>query len=672
MFLILGLGSGAIYSAVGLGVVVTYRASGVVNFAQGAMALYLTYVFVWLRDTGDLVLPVGTIHLAATFGLYPALALALVLAAVLGLLSYVLIFRPLRRAPQLAKIVASVGLMIAFEATTVLRFGTGSLIVPPVLPATPIKVLGLEMPRDRLILAAVVALAALVLWALYRFTRFGLLTRASAENERGVLSLGSSPDRIAALNWVLAAVVAALVGILVGPITDLDPEVFTLIIVPALGAALLGGLRSYGWTVAGGMLIGMLQSEALKFQISFSWFPKEDVGSALPFVIIIAVLLIRGRRLPTRGEFTTQTLPPAPPARRPLVSAAVLSAITIVLLFTLHTLNRVSLINSMGGALVCLSFVLVTGYVGQISLAQMAFAGTAGFMLGPLATRLHIPFPIAPLLAAIVAALVGALVGAGAVRLRGIQLAVATIGFSVAISSMWFEAPNLTGGFSGTNIPQPSLFGVNLGISGSSSSAYPRAAFGMLMLAVLVLVALGVANLRRSPTGRRLLAVRANERAAAAGGVNVTATKLLAFAASAFIAGLGGALLGYQQGNLSYPSFDVFVSLSFLAFAYLGGITTIAGALVGGSLVAGGLVFTVLNQWIPGINQYQLLIGGLGLILTAVLNPVGIAGGTAYMASMLAAKLRAVRSPAALAVPATPGLEVSEASGDGPPELVHG
>jgi branched-chain amino acid transport system permease protein len=659
--LILGLGSGAVYAAIGLGVVLTYRASGVLNFAQGAMALYLTYVFVWLRNTGDLTLPVGTIHLGAALGLYPALAVALVLAAVLGLLSYALIFRPLRHAPQLAKVVASVGLMVTLEAVTVLRFGTAGAIVPQVLPATPIKVLGLQLPRDRLILAAVVVLAAVVLWALYRFTRFGLLTRAVSENERGVLSLGSSADRIAALNWMLAAVIAALVGILVGPITDLDPQVFTLVIVPALGAVLLGGLTSFGWTVVGGLLIGMLQSEVQKFQIAFSWFPRSGVGDALPFVIILVVLLVRGRRLPTRGELTTQTLPPAPPARRPVLNAAVLAPIGVVLLFVLHTQNRVSLINSMGGALVCLSFVLVTGYVGQISLAQMAFAGVAGFTLGPLAVHLHVPFPIAPLLAAAAAALAGVVVGAAAVRLRGIQLAAATIGFSVAISSLWFQSPHLTGGFSGTNIPPPEIFGVNLGISGATTGSYPRVVFGLLTLGVLVIVALGVANLRRSATGRRLLAVRANERAAAAAGVNVAATKLLAFAASAFIAGLGGALLAYQQGNVSSPSFGVFVSLSFLAFAYLGGITTISGALVGGSLVAGGVVFTVLNQWIPGINQYQMLIGGLGLIVTAVLNPVGIAGGTALMASSLKARLRGAR-------PAAPAAFDASASGNTPGE----
>ncbi len=667
LFLILGFGSGAVYAAVGLGVVLTYRASGVVNFAQGAMALYMTYVFVWMRNTGNLVLPVGTIHLASALGFYPALAVALVFAALLGLLIYVLVFRPLRRAPQLAKVVASVGLMITLEAITVLRFGTSGAIVPQVLPASPIKVFGMVMPRDRLILAAIVTLAAIALWAMYRFTRLGVLTRAASENERGVLSLGSSPDRIAAFNWMLAAVIAALVGILVGPITDLDPEVFTLVIVPALGAVLLGGLGSFGWTVVGGMLIGMLQSEVQKFEISFSWFPKIGVGSALPFIIILVVLMIRGRRLPIRGELATQSLPTAPPARRPVLNAAVLSAAAVVLLIIFQTQNRVSLINSMGGAIICLSFVLVTGYVGQISLAQMAFAGVAGFTLGPLAANLHVPFPIAPLLAAGAAALAGVVVGIGAVRLRGIQLAVATIGFSIAISSLWFESPSLTGGFSGTNIPPPILFGVNLGISGKASGSYPRVAFGLLVLAVLVVVALGVANLRRSSTGRRLLAVRANERAAAAAGVNVMATKLLAFAASAFIAGLGGALLGYQQGNLSYPSFDVFVSLSFLAFAYLGGITTISGALIGGSLVAGGLVFTVLSQWIPSINQYQLLIGGLGLTLTAVLNPVGIAGGTSYMASMLIAKLRARKTPG------SQGPLVAEAGGaEEVAELAHG
>ena len=228
-------------------------------------------------------------------------------------------------------------------------------------------------------------------------------------------------------------------------------------------------------------------------------------------------------------------------------------------LVVLSDLYRVALVYSMIGAIICLSIVLLTGFVGQISLAQMTFAGVAGFALSKFGVSLGIPFPLAPLLRRH---------GRGRgrrrdrdsrpSRVRGIHLAVITIAASVALVEFVFKNPDYTGGFNGSKMPSPSP-----GSSGSTSASgdeevgsYPRLAFGFFVLArVDDERARWCANLRRSPTGGRFLAVRANERAAAAAGVNVAATKLLAFGLSAFIAGIGGALLGYYQGILSFESF---------------------------------------------------------------------------------------------------------------------
>ncbi|HEX8804438.1 MAG TPA: hypothetical protein VF743_09600, partial [Acidimicrobiales bacterium] len=149
--------------------------------------------------------------------------------------------------------------------------------------------------------------------------------------------------------------------------------------------------------------------------------------------------------------------------------------------------------------------------------------------------------------------------------------------------------------------------------------------FGALVLVVLTVAALAVANLGRSATGRALLAVRSNERAAASLGVNVAAAKLLAFAASAFLAGLGGALIGYSRGQLSADSFAVSVSLTLLAFAYLGGITSVGGALVAGALAPLGVGYVVIDRALD-LGRYYLLASGILLVATAVLNPGGMAG----------------------------------------------
>jgi branched-chain amino acid transport system permease protein len=352
----------------------------------------------------------------------------------------------------------------------------------------------------------------------------------------------------------------------------------------------------------------MSQSLILKLQDQFTWIPRYGIREALPLVVILAALALGAGAGLGRGAAVQDPLPLAGRARRPLRWAAAGVAAGLAGLLLLHGQARLGLVNSMVGAVICLSIVVLTGYVGQISLAQMAFAGVAGFSLAKLAGGLGIPFPVAPLLAALLATAVGVAVGLPALRLRGQSLAVVTLAAAIAVEEVVFKSPLLTGGFEGTVVPELA--------AGRAGSRW----FGVVALAVVTAVALGVAALRRGPPGRRFLAVRANERAAAACGIDLTATKLAAFALSAFVAGVGGTLLGYGQGRLSFASFGVFVSLAYLAVTYLGGIAGISGALVGGLLVPGGLVFSLAG------GRFQLLASGLGLIAVAILRPQGIVG----------------------------------------------
>ncbi len=565
-----------------------------VNFAHGAMAMLVTYAFVELRPG---------------IGLWPALVVSVVAAAALGLAVDGLVFRPLRRAPALARVVASVGLLATLQALAVLWFGADSRPVPSLLPNRPFALLGVDVPRDRLLLAVLVVVAATGLWALYRFTRFGLASRATAEDQVSVAMLGWSPDALSAANWVLAAVLAGLGGILVGPITALDPATTTLLVVPALAAALAGRLASFGTTVAVALALGMAQSAMLKLQEDLTWIPRAGVREALPLVVILVALALGAGRSLGRGAPVERPLPLATRARRPGRWTVVGLAAGAAGVLLLEGQYRLGLVNSLIGAVICLSLVVLTGYVGQISLAQMAFAGVTGFTLARLSTAWDVPFPVAPLVAALLAAVVGVVVGLPALRLRGLSLAVVTLAAAVAVEEAVFKSPALTGGFEGTLVPE-------LPGAGRAGSR----AFGLVALAVLAVVALAVTALRGGRLGRRFLAVRANERAAAACGIGLTATKLTAFALSAFVAGLGGAMLGYGQGRLSFGSFGVFVSLSYLAAAYLGGIASVSGALLGGLLVPSGLAFTVFD------GKYQLLVSGIGLIAVAVLRPQGIVG----------------------------------------------
>lgn len=634
-YLLLGTGAGAVIAILALGIVLTYRGSGVVNFAYGAMATWTAYVFYDLRVNGDYALPVPglppRIDLGGQVAFVPALVVALATAGVMGLATYVLVFRPLRTAPALAKVVASVGVLIMILALVQLRFHETTVIPEKILPSEPVTFAeNLTIPRDGLWLGGIAIALALALWVVYRFTRFGLATRAAAEDERGAITLGFSPDLLAAVNWTLAAVIAGLVGILASPLTQLSPLLFTaLYFVPALGAALIGRFTSFGVACAAGLAIGMIQSSFVQIQLDVSWWPEIGAREGLPFLAIVIALIILGKRLPTRGSLEFEELPRAPMPHPTAFKLLIPYAAVVAAFFVLPGGWRIALLTSLIAAVLALSLVVLTGFVGQISLAQMAFAGVAGFALARFAGDMDIPFPFAPILAALVATAFGLAVGLPALRVRGINLAIVTLAGGVAIQEFVFKNPDYTGSNSegGVKIPSPELFGLDLGLTEKGDLFRP--VFGVLVVTVLFFLVVGVTNLRRGTLGRRMLAVRANERAAAAAGIDVASTKLVAFGISAFIAGVGGALIGYRFGSISDTSYGLFASLTVLAFAYIGGITSVGGALLAGAVTAGGVMFFGLEQLTAGSGSsanLQLFIGGIALVVTAILNPQGIAG----------------------------------------------
>lgn len=657
--LLLGLGAGAVIGALALGVVLTYRASGVVNFAHAAIGMFIAFVYGDLRATGDLVLPLpwdSTRVPVFTAGVpgrralvccgiptsETAFAIAIVYSALLGLLLYVLVFRPLRVAPTLARVVASIGLFLYFFAIADLQFGgRGAATQAPtdILPRSGIDVLGVVIPQDRFWLAGLVLAATVVLTLLFRFTRFGLATRAAAESEKGAVLLGISPDRLAALNWMLAVVLAGTAVILFEPVAGIDPSGTSLLIVPALAAALVGRFTSFAWTTAAALAIGMSQSWLLDVQSDVDWLPS-GIQVALPLVLIIGLMAVRGELVPARGALRELHYPRSPRPRAVGRNAVVLSGLAIVGLATLGSDLRQGIILSAIYALLALSVVVLTGYVGQISLAPIAFSGVAAFSMVKF-TEWGLPFPFAPLAGALVATAAGVLLAIPAVRVRGMNLAIATVAAAVAIEELVLRWEWFTGGGLGKDVPPPELFGVDLGIS-ATGAAFPRAMFGVVCVSVLALCCVAVANLRRGAPGLWFLAVRSNERAAAAAGVDVRHVKVVAFGISSFLAGMGGCLLAYQRQALSASSFAVFESLALLAMTYLAGIGSIAGALVAGLLAKGGLVTALADQ---ESSQYTFAINGVALIVVAILYPNGITGA----ASALWGRLR--RTGAAAAVP---------------------
>ncbi len=628
LFLILGLGSGATYAVLGQGLVLKYRSAGVVDFAHGAVAMFIAYVFVNLRSFGELELPVvlipHQISLNGGTGLNTGLAIviALLYAAVLGLVLYVLIYRPIRSASPLTRVCASVGVMLGLEAIAVLNFSTQPVATNPIFPSSALSLAGITFPEDRLYFTGVVVIIAVALALAYRFSRFGLATRAGAENDRGAALTGISANQIAGQNWIIATVLAGAAGILIAPVASLDPNSYTLFVVPALAAALIGRFQSFWLTALAGLLIGCAQSEITKLITVWSWLPQQGLGDAVPFVVIIVVMAARSRTVLARGGETAERNPSVGRPRAPLRTAAACFVAGLILLFVLNSVLRFAFISSLTVTCIALSVVVLTGYVGQVSLAQMSLAGIGGFMIGHIASDWGIGFPWSLILAGLCSVPVGLVIGLPALRLRGVNLAVVTLGFAAAMDAVVFNSSSFTGGTAGLPIKAPRLPGLNLGIT--QGKAYPTVIFGVLVLVVVILLGLLVARLRRGPAGRMLLAIRSNERAAGSVGINVAQAKLMAFGLAAFIAGIGGALTGYMQGELTADSFAAFTSIALLAIVFVAGVGRIAGAVVAGIMFsAAGLFVTFLNIHL-NVGKYQAIVAGVALVLTAVQNPDGI------------------------------------------------
>jgi ABC-type branched-subunit amino acid transport system ATPase component/branched-subunit amino acid ABC-type transport system permease component len=626
VFLLLGLANGAVFASLALALVITYRSSGVINFATGAIALFGAYEYAYLRQ-GQFFNPIPglatTVDLGGDWPLAPALAASLVLCALLGLLLYSAIFRPLRNAPPVARSVASIGVLVVLTALIAKRLGTGAVTVTPIFPVRTYYIGNVHVSGDRVWFAVTIVAVTLAISAVYRFTRFGLHTRAAAESEKGALVTGVSPERIAALNWMLSCAVAGLAGVLIAPIVPLVPTAYTLLIIPALAAALLGRFQSMTAAVAAGLVIGMVQSFTTYLQSEHSWLPSSGLPALVPLVLILIVLVVRAKPLPSRGTTVQRNVGRAPrPGRRSLVPAACAMVGAVGVLALTQGPWRAAMITSLIFGIIALSLVVVTGYAGQVSLAQLTLAGVAGFIMSPITESWGIPFPAAPILAALVAMVVGVVVGLPALRIRGLPIAVVTLALAVAVQSLWFDNIDIVGA-SGKDISGPTFLGTNLTIG--SGASYPRMAFCLVVLAFTAIVAFSVARLRTSRLGAAMLAVRTNERSAAAAGINVVRTKIAAFALAAFIAGIGGSLLAYKQGNVTSGAFDVILGLSVFGTVYLAGITSVSGGLLAGILSAGGIVYLAADRWLDLGGWYGVL-AGVGFVLAVVRNPEGIVG----------------------------------------------
>jgi ABC-type branched-subunit amino acid transport system ATPase component/branched-subunit amino acid ABC-type transport system permease component len=605
-FALLGLGAGGLYALAAIGVVLVFRGSGIVNFSQAAMGMVGAYVFYEVHTRHDLPAFMG-------------IAAGMAASAAIGALFHLLILRRMSGASDLAKIIASLAMLLVLTSGATLIYKNESRLVPSMLPTGPTKILGQSVGADRMWIFLIVVVLTTGLWAFYKLTTFGVATSAVAENPRAAAALAVSPNVVAAANWAVGGALGALAAILLVPITGLNAGNLTFLIIPVLAAAVIGGFRSFPITTIAGLSIGILQSWVTRYQDD-DWVPGDWVGlgTAVPFILVAVVLLSRGRVVAGKDERF---------GRLPRLGAGRIAPVLIVLgvivvelcawvLFPDKWVD--ALIVQLMFAIVMMSFVVVTGLAGQLSLAQLSFAGVAALLASYLYDRQGWPFALVMLVGVLATIPIGVVLGLIGIRTRGVNLAIVTLGFAISVEAVVFGNSKYNGGTTSYQNDHPTFFGISI-----DSIDHP-ARYATFALALLVLIGLGVGNLRRSRVGRRLIAVRTNERAAASLGVSILGAKLYAFVLGAIVSGVAGVLLVFRFPTARFGEYSGISSILMMQNAVLGGVGTLNGPLVGSGSMPGSVGQKIFG-FIPGdVALWIAFLSSLGLMVLLTYTPDGM------------------------------------------------
>ena len=613
IFIVVGLTAGGAYALASIGVVTVYRGSGVLNFAHGAIGMAGTYVFWSCYEDGAAT---HGLSVLARWPVAPAIAAGILAGAAIGFLVYIVVMYPLRNASELARVIATLGVLLVIQHAALLIYSAENNVIPRFLGQGSFDFFGAPFRYDSAIVLVVTILLAIGLSLLFRYTRLGLSAQALQAQPLAASTLGISPHPVGLITWMLGGALAAAGGILVVPSIGLSPTKLTLLINYALAASLLGRYRRYGVTVAAALAMGIAESVMILHSVS-DW-----IRLTTPLVVILVALLLGGTAVPGRG-FAESRLPRVGSGKVRPLQAAFWLGVAAFLVLGASSGWSISVTNAAIAALVSLSVVIVTGYAGQISLATFGIMGIGALLSAHTVSTWGMGYEAALVVGLVGGAVVGGIVGLPAIRVRGIDLTVATMGFGIIVSNAILIAPTFLGGasrrgFDGLVVPPPELFGIDV----DPTTHIGR--FAALCLTLLVLVGVGVANLRRSGGGRRLLAVRANERGAAALGLSVGGAKVAAFALGGAVAGLAGALTVFRTRNVTFTAFDVFRSIFVLAFTIVSGVGYVAGAIYTGAIATGGIASYLFRNVSGDVDQLLAIGSGLFVIHIMLQSPDGI------------------------------------------------
>jgi ABC-type branched-subunit amino acid transport system ATPase component/branched-subunit amino acid ABC-type transport system permease component len=605
-----GAVAGALYAVLAAGVVLTYQTSGVFNFGHAAIAYATAYVFFQLHAGSGLPVWVSAV-----------LAL-LVFAPLLGWSLDRLVFRRLGGASDAAKIVGSVGLLIALPAACLfvverlnslagLHLPSADLLLSlpglgpsPAVTWTPFA--GVVVSSDQLAALLSVVVTALLLWLVVQRSGLGLRMRAVVDRRELAALRGVDVGRTSSTAWILSSMLAGLAGILIAPIFTLAPSPYVTFVFIAVPAMVLGRLRSIPIALLGGLVLGVVQN------LVAGYLPFADaipgLITSVPFLILFLLLFFLGvDRTRRTGSSAEPAGPPDHladlPGWRRAAPWVVASAALLVYTFVADDFRAGLVARGLAMAVVLLSFTLVTGVGGMVSLAQAAFVTAGGFAAG-WAVAQGAPFLPALVLGTAVGGVLGLVVAVPTRRLGGLPLALATLALAYVGQYLLFPLRSLANGSDGWVIPPPTL--------GPLSFDDPRVAAITLLAVVLAVIGL-IGNLRRSPSGRAMAAVRSSPDAAATVGINPVKARLVVFTVSAAIAGLGGVLLTSVTGRITSFDYSVELGLVWLAVTVTFGIRRPAAAVVAGLSVTAmpALLETITTSTL--VPQMLFGLGAIGL-----------------------------------------------------------
>jgi branched-subunit amino acid ABC-type transport system permease component len=617
-----GIPQGCEYALIAVGLVLTFRATGVFNLAFGAQAFVAAFAYDLLNQYQNW--PQWAAFIVAVLVISPALGLAL---------DRVLI-RHIPTASTTAKVLSTVGLLIAIPLLIPILFGDSTRTNIGYLWLSPNIVYAhlYQTPLNGTVIATtvitLVVVAALV--ALFRWSSIGLQMRAVVESRRLAQLEGVNSAAVAAGAWALSSTLAGLAGVLMLPQSQtLDPTQtlsFTTLLIAGLTAAALASFRSLPLALAWSLVLGVVQN-LLVWLLPSGSVLQQNVAPALPFIVLVGVLLFnpRIRNLEQSTDPLASVDPPPPPPSvqirdrrldlptkwgwRLLLVGFVVSSLTWlpdnwVFPFALGIVFSI----------IFLSVTLITGLAGQLSLCQATFAGVGGFFAGQMASHFGLPILVGALLGGIVAAGVGVLVALPALRLSGLPLTLVTLAFAIFADQVLFQYNWSGGGDTGITVPRPgSYFAI-----GTPGDAH----FLILLMVILALVMLIVTLVQKGTVGRYLAAIRGSQTAAASLGISLTRAKITVFALSAGIAGVGGALYASTQTVVGASDFGYEFSLVWVVAVITTGAMTIEGAIQAG--IGYAVLQQVLNLYVPArFNGLEFILFAVGT-LTYAQHPEGI------------------------------------------------